>query len=168
MYANCWCTWWRLSSKDWDAAGAGGRRALFEELVREGREPGLVAYIDDEPVGWVAVGPRDEFPRQQRSPVLAPPDDSTGVWTVNCFWIRKDRRGEGVAQALLRAATDHAFARGATAVDGVPIDPAARAKAADAYTGVVAMFDSEGYVEMARRKPNGRVIMRRRRDRAMP
>jgi len=134
---------------------------MFEELVRERREPGLVAYDDGEPVGWVSVGPRDDFARQQRSPVLAPPDDTPGLWTVNCFWIRKDRRGQGVAQALLRAATEHAISRGATAVDGIPIDPAARAKAADAYTGVVAMFESEGYVEVARRKPKGRVIMRR-------
>ena len=160
LYANCWCTWWRLRSKDWDAAGAAGRRAMFEELVREGREPGLVAFDDGEPVGWVSVGPRDDFPRQQRSPVLAPPDETPGVWTVNCFWIRKDRRGRGVAQALLRAATEHALARGATAVDGIPVDPDERAKAADAYTGVVAMFASEGYVEVARRKPRSRVVMR--------
>ena len=129
--------------------------------MREGREPGLVAYGDGEPVGWVSVGPRGDFPRQQRSPVVAPPDDTPGVWTVNCFWIRKDRRAQGVAQELLRAATEHAIERGATAIDGIPIDPAARAKAADAYTGVVAMFESEGYVGLARRKPKGRVIMRR-------
>jgi GNAT superfamily N-acetyltransferase len=133
--------------------------------VAEGREPGLVAYDEaGEPIGWVSVGPRSDFPRQQRSPVTAPPDDDGGagatVWTVNCFWIRKDARGRGVATALLRAATDHALARGATAVDGIPIDPEDRAKAADAYTGVTAMFESVGYVEVARRKPRGRVVMR--------
>ena len=119
--------------------------------------------------------PRDDFPRQQRSPITRPPDDATGVWTVNCFWIRKDHRGRGVARALLRAATDHAFDRGASAVDGIPIDPAAtgrggdRARAADAYTGVTAMFESEGYVEIARRKPpKGRVVMRRARPPRRP
>ena len=138
---------------------------MFEELVAEGREPGLIAYDAEtgDPVGWVSVGPRDDFPRQQRSRILAPPDDTPGVWTVNCFWIRKDRRGQRVAQALLRAATDHAVSRGASAVDGIPVAPAAggRVKAADAYTGVTAMFASEGYVEVARRKPTGRVVMRR-------
>lgn len=72
--------------------------------MRAGREPGLVAYDGGEPVGWVSVGPRDDFPRQQRSPVVRPPDDAPGVWTVNCFWIRRDRRGQDIARALLRHA----------------------------------------------------------------
>jgi ribosomal protein S18 acetylase RimI-like enzyme len=145
---------------------------MFEQLVAEGREPGLVAFdpsaAGGEPVGWVSVGPRDDFPRQQRSPVIGPVDDTPGVWTVNCFWIRRDQRGRGVAQELLHAATEHAFARGAAAVDGIPIDPTGRAKAADAYTGVVDMFASEGYVEVARRKPTGRVVMRRHPGRRRP
>jgi hypothetical protein len=56
-YSNCWCTWFLLSGKDFTEAGNEGRRDLLADMVAEGREPGLLAYRDGEPVGWCAVGP---------------------------------------------------------------------------------------------------------------
>ena len=160
-YANCWCTWWRMAAREWDEAGAGGRRHLLESLVAEGRVPGLLAYVDGRPVGWCSVGPRPDFPRMQRSRHVAPVDE-VAAWAVNCFWIDRAHRGQGVATALLEAAVAHAFANGAEAVEGIPVDPDVRERdAASAYTGVVGMFANTGFVEVARRAPTARVIMRR-------
>ncbi|HEV8682136.1 MAG TPA: GNAT family N-acetyltransferase [Actinomycetota bacterium] len=162
-YANCWCMWWRVSGSDFDRGirkrGGGNRRAL-KGLVAEGRVPGLLAYRNGRPVGWVSVAPREEFGRLQRSPTLKPLDDQP-VWSIVCFFMDRGERGQGVGTALLEAAVRHAAERGATIVEGYPVDPADRPISnADAYTGVVSMFRRAGFREVARR--GSRPIMRRK------
>ena len=57
---------------------------------------GLVAYLGDEPVGWVAVEPRTAYPklRTPRVPWTGRNEDKddAGVWSVTCFCIRKGYR----------------------------------------------------------------------------
>jgi GNAT superfamily N-acetyltransferase len=89
-------------------------------LVRDGREPGLLAYDDGAPVGWVAVAPREEYGQLLRSRVYAPRDEDDGVWSIVCFYVDPRAKRQGVARALLKAAVERAFARGATAVEALP------------------------------------------------
>ena len=162
-YANCWCAWWRLSARAFDEATPAERRALFEDLVRSGREPGVLAYVDGRPVGWCAVAPRTEYPRLQRSPHTKPVDDAP-AWAITCFYIDRAHRGAGVASALLDGAVRFAFDRGADIVEGIPYDPATKATdAASSYTGVLPMFERAGFDVVARRSPTGRVVVRRTR-----
>lgn len=162
-YSNCWCTWFLLSSRQWDDAGAAGRRELLAGQVAEGREPGLLAYDGDEPVGWCAVGPRERYARftSPRARVYKAVDDEPS-WVVSCFFIRKDRRGTGVASALLEAAVAHAAEHGATVVEGYPIDRETTTEhsAASLYVGTRSMFATTGFTEAARHE--GRPVMRRR------
>jgi GNAT superfamily N-acetyltransferase len=159
-YSGCWCMWWRVTSSVFSAENGAGLRARCESLVEEGREPGLLAYLDDRPVGWVAVAPRSKYGRMQRSPKLKPVDDLP-VWMISCFYIDRTHRGQGVAKALLAAAVAHARDRGAAAIEGVPIDTRGAVRAsADVYTGSLAMFEAAGFTEIARR--GGRPIVRRR------
>ena len=76
-YSNCWCTWWILTGRGFDEAEPGERRQLLEELVADGKKPGLLAYRDKHPVGWCAVGPRSRYMRMMslRSEVYRPPPD---------------------------------------------------------------------------------------------
>lgn len=152
--------WFRKTRKEWDRdAGAGNKRAL-RALVRAGDlAPGLLAYRDGEPVGWVALAPREEYTLLQRSRNLGPVDD-TPAWVITCFYIDRHHRGTGVASTLLAAAVRYAKANGARAVEGIPIDTTARAKAnADLYTGTLAMFLDARFQEIARR--GQRPIVRR-------
>ncbi len=163
-WGGCWCMWWRLGSKDFDAGsrdhGKANRRAL-RRLVDRPSPPGLLAYVDGEVAGWVSVAPRDEFDRLNRSPTLKPVDE-TPVWSVNCFYLDRRHRRRGVGTALLAGAVDHARANGARWVEAYPVDPKVKAvNNADAYTGVVSMFERAGFKEVARRKDH-RPIMRRR------
>lgn len=167
--SGCWCMWWRISSREYDEQHGDGLRAGLEELVRDDRQPGLLAYLDDEPVGWVALAPRPEYSRLERSPKLKAVDDEP-VWSIPCFYIDRRHRRRGVADALLRAAIEHARARGARTVEGYPIDtssPTSRTSrtsrtSAELYTGTLAMFERAGFREVTRR--GGRPIVRRSTD----
>jgi GNAT superfamily N-acetyltransferase len=157
--SGCWCMWWRMSTHEWRSTPARARRDALADLVATGSAPGLLAYRDGAPVAWVAVAPRDEYPRLNRSQKLKPLDD-TPVWSVTCFTVDRHHRRHGVAEALLDAAVDHAAARGATVVEGYPIDTAGgRRPGADLFTGTLAMFRRAGFEEVARR--GGRPIVRK-------
>jgi GNAT superfamily N-acetyltransferase len=116
------------------------KRRAMEQLVRGGREPGLLAYADGDVVGWVSVAPREEYAALLASPQYRPRDGSTGVWSIVCFVVDRPVRGGGVARALLDAAVAHAFAHGAAAVEGYP-----HLANGDDYMGGLALYDAAGF-----------------------
>jgi GNAT superfamily N-acetyltransferase len=167
-FSNCWCTWWRQTGAEFDRGirqrGA-GNKALLGELTAADRQPGLVAYRDNRPVGWISVAPRPEYGRVIRSPSVGPGRRSPeaadeGVWSIVCFWMPRAERGKGIAIALLRAAVEHARAGGARVLEGYPVDTAGeRHPQSSVFTGTLAMFTRVGFTEVERRA-EGRPIVR--------
>jgi GNAT superfamily N-acetyltransferase len=166
----CWCSWFRLRNVDFQSATGASNRKVLESAVKttatDGRAPGLVAYRDGEPIGWVSVGPRDDYERLMHSKVLAPIDDKP-VWSIVCFVVSKSARKQGVARALLDAAMDYAREHGATLLEGYPVETdGKRLPAASAYKGTVGMFERAGFKVVERRQANRttpvRPIVRRR------
>jgi GNAT superfamily N-acetyltransferase len=91
------------------------------------RTSGLVAYLDGEPVGWVAVEPRANYRRLRGSSVPwagrhEDPDDPD-VWAIVCFAIRPGHRGQGITRPLAEAAVQYARTQGARAVEAYPMVP---------------------------------------------
>lgn len=162
-YANCWCTWFLLSGKEWSATDGEQRRDVIRSQVSGGHEPGLLAYDDGQPIGWCAVGPRARYARMMspRAKVYRRIDDLP-TWVVNCFYVHRDHRHSGVAGALLEAAVEYAFQHGAEIVEGYPIDRKVRptAGADTLFVGTLAMFLAAGFEEVARF--DDRPLVRRR------
>jgi GNAT superfamily N-acetyltransferase len=166
-YAHCWCTWWRQSGADFDAGcrrGGSANRELLRRLTADGRIPGLIAYRDAEPIGWVSVAPRAEFGRILRSPTLKPhPAEHRGedeaTWAIVCFWIPRAHRGQGVATALLRAAVERARTAGARRVEAYPIPTdGGRRDSSGLFTGTLGMFEKAGFTVARQRKPTRPVV----------
>jgi GNAT superfamily N-acetyltransferase len=159
-YSNCWCTWWILTGKEFGEARPEERREILEGLVLSDQEPGLLAYRDGRPVGWCAVGPRQRYTRMMsnRSLVYKPPDELAGGWVINCFYIHRSERGNGVATALLDAAVEFAFKNNATAIDAYPLADTSHGSAS-LYVGTRSMFEGAGFEEIDRIKE--RPVMRR-------
>jgi GNAT superfamily N-acetyltransferase len=157
--SGCWCMWWRQTNSEFDRRhGAGNRRAL-KRLVDRDRIPGLLAYLDGRPVGWVSVAPREEFGRVERSRQLRPVDEKP-VWSIVCFYIDRGSRGRGVGSALLKGAVHYAAERGAEIVEGYPVDAKGKKiPSAELYTGTVEMFRSAGF-DIAADRGGRRRIMR--------
>ncbi|MFH1861735.1 MAG: GNAT family N-acetyltransferase [bacterium] len=157
---GCWCMFWRLSRSDYERMKGSENRRRFKELISGGEIPGLLAYQDDKPVGWVSVGPREQFPLLERSKVLARVDEQE-VWSVVCFFIDRSVRGQGVATFLLKSALDFARQRGAQVVEGYPT-PTKEKKIPDAFawTGPETVFQQLGFRLMERRGKSNRGIYR--------
>lgn len=163
----CWCQFWRKPGSNWANTTADENRQDLRALLdRDGPAPGLVALEDGVAVGWVALGPREEFGRLARSRTL-PQLPGDAVWTVNCFVVARGKRRTGIAGRLLEAAVAYAKANGAGTVEGYPINTdGAKIPSASVYTGTKAMFERAGFefaapsTSKAAAGP-GRVVMRR-------
>jgi GNAT superfamily N-acetyltransferase len=142
--------WNRLTNREFEETTGDEKRGMLQAIVDD-RAPGLLAYEDGVPVGWVSLGPREEFGRIQRSRVTKPLDD-VPVWSIVCFVIERRHRGIGVGTALLEAAVEYARDNGAIAVEGYPVEPR-RDRMPDIYAwmGLASMFEAAGFSEIARR-----------------
>jgi GNAT superfamily N-acetyltransferase len=118
----------------------------------QGRAPGLIAYRDGQAVGWVSMAPREDFAGLERSTVLRRVDDQP-VWSITCFVVGKQHRGQGIAAELLDAAIAHAAEHGADLLEAYPVDTAGgRIQAAYAYRGPLSMFEDAGFEVVERRR----------------
>jgi GNAT superfamily N-acetyltransferase len=159
LWGGCWCMFPRLRGAEFTRGMGEPNRRAMNSIVRAGEEPGLIAYVDGAPAGWCALGPRERYPRIENSPLLKRIDDKP-VWAVVCFYVARPHRRSGLTVKLLETAAKHARRRGATTLEGYPIDPRT-AKSPDAFGwhGLVPAFRAAGFAVAARPKP-GRVIMR--------
>jgi GNAT superfamily N-acetyltransferase len=161
----CWCAYFRTRGFDFSGGSKARHRGVLEQAtvdrVAEGRAPGLVAYRDGEVVGWVSVGPREDYERLVHSKVLAPIDDKP-VWSIVCFVVGRRARGKGVANALLDAAVDYAREHGATTLEAYPVDTTEgrRIPSAEVFKGTVSMYERAGFKVVERRQWNATTPVR--------
>jgi GNAT superfamily N-acetyltransferase len=126
---------------------------------------GLVAYLDGEPVGWVAVEPRTAYPKLRglRVPWSGRDEDKDddGVWAVTCFAVRKGYRGRGLTYPLARAAVDFARERGARALEAYPMvtQPGKEVTWGELHVGARQVFEDAGFEEVSHPTVR-RVVMR--------
>jgi len=156
---GCWCMWWRLTHKEFEAGKGATNKKRMKRIVDSGRVPGILAYLGGEAVGWCSVAPREDFPRLERSRILKRIDDLP-VWSIVCLFISKEHRRRGISIAILEAAVDYAADRGAAIVEGYAVEPRKKAiPDAFAYHGLASAFRRVGFEEVARRSET-RPIMR--------
>ncbi len=157
-YGGCWCMWFRLRRKEFARNSGHQNKQAMRELVDSGEPPGLLAYVQGEPLGWVSLAPRERFAHLEHSRTITRVDDQP-VWSIVCFVVDRRSRGRGLMTTLLSAAIDYARQRGARIVEGYPVEPAGRLSGYSGYTGVASTFRKAGFVEVARASAQ-RLIMR--------
>jgi GNAT superfamily N-acetyltransferase len=149
---GCWCMYWKLRGKAFDEAKGFGTRQMHKSIVDAGTVTGLLAYLDGEVVGWVAVEPRAAYERLAHSRTLQPLDEQP-VWSVTCFFVKKQYRRQGIALGLLKAAVEHVRSRGGKIVEGYPVEVKEKTAPPFVFTGTPSIFREAGFVEVARRTP---------------
>ena len=161
---QCWCMYWRMPRRDFEASLGAGTRQLFRARVEAGPPPGLLAYRGGVPVGWVQVGPRADVPgwngaRRLTAPTAEAPADDPRVWAISCFVTKAGYRRQGIATALLAGAVDWARQNGARVLDACPVDASVHRPPVALYHGLASTFRRASFREVARRRPD-RPLMR--------
>jgi GNAT superfamily N-acetyltransferase len=151
---HCWCMAWRANQKTPGADSGPGRKKLMKACVDDGIPVGLLGYLDGQPVAWCSLAPFDSFVG------LRKPDDAEDtrkVWSVTCFFVRREHRGQGLTRQLLAAAVDHARQHGARLIEGYAVDPDSPSYR---HMGFVTLFKHAGFSEVAREGTRRHVMQR--------
>jgi GNAT superfamily N-acetyltransferase len=151
---TCFCMYYRKAGDT--GAGKENQRKM-KKLVDGGSVPGLIGYQDGVPVAWVSLGPREEYDRLRRSPIMKPVDDRP-VWSIVCFFVAPEARGQGLSEKMLKAATAYARSQGARLLEAYPVDRPERSHPDAMFFGAKSMYDHAGFSEVARRRPARPVV----------
>ena len=168
--SRCLCQRLKVRGWIWRDSTYEQRAAMLREQARcdtpdAERTSGLVAFVDDEPAGWVAVEPRTAYPKLRTTRVpwsgRHEDKDDAGVWAVTCLIVRKGYRGRGLTYALAAATVDHARQHGARAVEAYPmeVEPGKEVTWGELNVGARQVFEEAGFREVSHPTLR-RVVMR--------
>ncbi len=132
----CWCMDFRLTREELKKNDTEGRKSYIHKRIMDGVPVGLLAYMDDRPAAWCSAGPRESFRN------LKGDEDLKNVWSITCFFVPKDLRGQGLTRALMEGAKVYARKNGAAYLEGYPVDkdsPSYR------HMGHLYMFERAGF-----------------------
>ncbi len=149
---GCWCMYWKLRGKAFSQNKGDGNRQQQKSIVDAKKNPGLIAYSEGYPIGWIAIEPRHQYPRLAYSKILKAVDDQE-VWSITCFFIEKKHRHKKISIELIKAAVAHAKKNGAKIVEAYPVDTKIKQAAPFMFTGSVSAFQQAGFTEVARNSP---------------
>ena len=145
IFGGCWCISFHL------APGEGKRtpgeyRAMKEARVREGRAHAALVFDGEDAVGWCQFGPTAELPNIRSRKVYEQGLGSLPDWRITCFFLDRERRGEGIAHVALRAALGEIARLGGGTIEGYPEDVAGR-KISRSFlcSGTLGMFEKAGF-----------------------
>lgn len=147
----CWCMAWRPLANRKQARNDEKKRSMMAR-IDAGTPVGIVAEAEGRPVGWCSAAPRDTYRKLTPSQY----DGEQGIWSIVCFYVPRAWRGLGLAMALLDAAVDHAFSKGARVIEAYPVE---KASPSYRFMGFQDMFAARGFVETGVAGAN-RLVMR--------
>ena len=152
---SCWCMVWRARGAENRRTDGKSRKAALKRRVSGGVPIGILGYLDEEPIAWCSIAPRES------SRALGGKDERDAaqgsVWSLVCFFVPRRYRGAGVMRWLIGAAVETAKRHGATIVEAYPVDedsPSYR------FMGFVPVFEDLGFREIGR-AGSRRHVMRR-------
>ncbi|GGB89509.1 GCN5 family acetyltransferase [Knoellia flava TL1] len=165
--AKCRCQGLKVPGWIWrDTTQAERDAALVEQTAcgTDGPTSGLIGYVDGEPAGWVAVEPRENYPRlwARKQPWMRMDPELPGVWSVTCFVVGKGHRRTGLTYELAHATVEYGERVGAAVLEGYPIEPAPGKTVIwdEASVGLVQVFVEAGYEVVATPTLRRRVVRR--------
>jgi len=140
--------WWRVESrKVWNKTKGASAKEAFKNLVRSGKAHGVLAFFENEPVGWCSFGPRQDFPLLETVSAYKR-DDIANVWSIVCFFIHRKWRRKGLSRGLLKAAVETIRKRGVKIVEAYPVTTTKDGRklgASFAWTGPLKIFEELGF-----------------------
>ena len=133
----CWCMVWRRMKEGMQRSRKSDKKASLKSLVDTNNPVGLLCYDGNEPIAWCSIAPRATYRD------LSGDDALDAVWSIVCFYVRREYRRGGVGRSLIGAAVAYARYHGARYVEAYPVDPDSPAYR---FMGFVPVFRSLGCI----------------------
>ena len=145
VWGGCWCMGFHDQGRR--AVSAQENREWKECRVREGRTHAALVYDGDRAVGWCQFGTPDELPRIKHRKQYAEGLADLPDWRITCFFVDRDYRGQGVADAALAGALTEIARLGGGIVESYPEDVAGRKVSSSfIHNATLSLFERHGFV----------------------
>ena len=145
IFGGCWCISFHLEpgeNKRW----AGRYRELKEARLRAGRAHAAMVFDGPDAVGWCQFGPTAELPNIRSKKEYEKGLTKLPDWRITCFFIDRERRGEGIASLALREALRYIARAGGGTVEAYPEDyTGERTSNSFLCSGTLGMFEKAGF-----------------------
>lgn len=145
VWGGCWCMAFHLE-QGFKGRTAAQNQAEKAERVRSGRAHAALVFEGDDAVGWCQFGPTGELPNIRSKKAYEERLGKLPDWRITCFFIDRERRGEGIATVALRDALREIARLGGGTVEGYPEDVTGR-KVSRSFlcSGTLGMFEKAGF-----------------------
>ena len=145
IFGGCWCISFHLEPGE-EKRGAAAYRAMKEARVGEGRAHAALVFDGPNAVGWCQFGPTAELPNIRSKKSYEEGLRKLPDWRITCFFIDRERRGEGIATLALREALRYIARLGGGTVEGYPEDYTdERTSSSFLCSGTLRMFEKSGF-----------------------
>ncbi|HTT72882.1 MAG TPA: GNAT family N-acetyltransferase [Thermoplasmata archaeon] len=145
IFGGCWCISFHLTGTE-GQRGAAAYRAMKEQRVRAGTAHAALVLDGSEAVGWCQFGPTEELPNIRSRKAYEQGRRELPEWRITCFFVDRERRGDGIATLALRAALREIGRLGGGKVEAYPEDYAdQRTSNSFLCSGTLGMFLQAGF-----------------------
>jgi GNAT superfamily N-acetyltransferase len=161
IFGGCWCISFHLEPGE-EKHGAAAYRAMKEERVREDRAHAALVFDGANAVGWCQFGPTAELPNIRSKKAYEEGLRKLPDWRITCFFIDRERRGEGIATLALREALRYIAQLGGGTVEAYPEDyTGQRTSCSFLCSGTLGMFEKMGFQRTRKIAMRRWVVVRR-------
>jgi GNAT superfamily N-acetyltransferase len=145
IFGGCWCIAFHLEPGE-GKRGAAAYRAMKEARVQEGRAHAALVFDGPDAVGWCQFGSPSELPNIRSKKAYEEDLRKLPDWRITCFFIDRERRGEGIATLALREALRYIADLGGGMVEAYPEDYT-HEKTSSSFlcSGTLRMFEKSGF-----------------------
>ncbi len=161
IFGGCWCISFHLETGE-TRRGAKAYREMKEERVKEGRAHAALVFDGPDAVGWCQFGSTAELPNIRSKKAYEEGLGELPDWRVTCFFVDRERRGEGIASFALDEALREIARLGGGVVEAYPEDYTGK-KVSSSFlcSGTLRMFEKAGF-KRARKIAMHRWVVTRR------
>src|SRR5688500_672488 len=132
----CWCMVWREMNEGASRSDKAAKKASLKKYVTKKIPIGLLCYQGKDPIAWCSVVPRESFRN------LGGDDTLKDVWSLVCFYIKRDLRKQSLTSKLIAAAIKYAKKGGAKYVEAYPVNATSPSYR---FMGFKSVFEEAGF-----------------------
>jgi len=113
---HCWCMVWREMNEGKTRGNKADKKGALKGLIDRNIPIGLLCYHDLIPVAWCSIAPRETYRE------LGGDKSLKDVWSLACFFIRREYRQQNMTKKLILEALKYAKENGAKYVEAYPVE----------------------------------------------
>jgi GNAT superfamily N-acetyltransferase len=92
------------------------RKEFIKQRIFQNIPVGILGYFENEPITWCSIAPRETHER------LGGDEQLKNVWSITCFYIKRQFRRKGLAEFLIEEAKNYAKENGAEYIEAYPVE----------------------------------------------